>query len=205
MATAKDLKHSAAAARRTATALLTTAEQAEFALRWPNDPKKATISEGDIETLRKAAGIMNSIGSKDAKAGKVAAAQQDVYERKKAKALEEVRKIIDTWPTPANVLDRVALVTAYWGSDRNLTSALNADGQLNENAGSVRWFYEDALRAVPDSLADKAVTSGKPIADLVAEFRIKLDEIRQRPATVLLAQRIEQALAAEKMVQEQQS
>lgn len=146
MNTAKNLKSQATQIKRTVTGIRNVIAYAESERRYHDNPN--LLSEADVKALKKAAVILNQIGSKTSSMSTKAATQERAKELALKKATDEAKRLFAQWPAAVTTLDKVALI---FGNRSQLQ--LHQDIAKDEVSGGWTWslnyWYKESLREIP--------------------------------------------------------
>jgi hypothetical protein len=185
MNTAQNLKSQSTQIKRTVTGIRSIIAYGEVQRRYHNT---CLLSEADVKALEKAAGILNQIRSKTSSMSTTAATQERARELALKKATDEATKLFAQWPAAMTTLDKIALIVG-----NRAEQLLRQDIAKDEVAGGWTWtlnyWFEEARREIPGQAAYTAVTSNKPIAELIHAAATRLAEIKANPGVELLAAR----------------
>lgn len=181
MTTAKELKNLSIQVKRADTALRQLASRLD-------------LSDKERQALLAAASILHTHGRQLAVEAARERRAEEAKERAIAKSTQEAAALIADWPV-VTMLDKIAFCIAA-GFESNLR--LDIQDQRADLAWSLDYWVKQARRDIPAELAWQAWRQQKPVAELVAQGRERLERIRARPGTVALAQRWQVRLQADK-------
>ena len=170
--TAKNLKNLAAQVTRTETVLRQIA--------WHLD-----LGERERHALLAAAAVLDSCGHKVRAEATQAMRAEAAREKAIAKGTQEAMTLLADWPA-ATTLDRVALCVAA-GLDAHLREDIGR--KQTDLAWSLDYWLKQARRDIPAEAAWQSWRQGKPVLAIMAQARMKLEQIRNQPRTVALAER----------------
>ena len=170
--TANELKKLVTQVRRTDTALRHLACQ----LR---------LNDADKSALLKAASVLSSSSRFVASQATQSKRMEDARERAVTKATQQAKQLMESWPV-TTILDKVALCIGNL-MESNLRRDLESDPADLE--WSLSYWVEQALSEIPASAAWKAVRDDRPVSELMAQARERLEKVRDQPVTIALAER----------------
>lgn len=182
MATAKSIQVQATSAKRASTAINNIVKQIQLQQRY--DDKSQLINGAEQEILMKAATILTRVGKHVADTARKLKSDEDQFERDLAKATNEAKQIIATWPAQT-ILEKVAIIL---GSDCAGAFRKEVD------ASYLDYWYQEALRDIPSRAAWLACSKKCSVATLMAGAAEKLQGIRDSSEAQLLARRWEEKL-----------
>ncbi len=181
MTTAMELKKLAVQVKRTDSTLRQIASQ-------------LTLGDQERRVLLAAASILHTHGRQlDVEVARERRAEE-AKERAIAKSTQEAAASIADWPV-VTMLDKIAFCIAA-GFESNLR--LDIQDQRADLAWSLDYWVKQARHDIPAELAWQSWRQQKPVSELVAQARERLERIRTRPGTVALAQRWQVRLQADK-------
>jgi hypothetical protein len=185
MSTAKDLKSHTTQIKRTVTGIRSIVAYTETQRLYADI---TLLSEADRKALEKAAIILSQIGSKTASMSTKAASQERAKELALKKATDEAIKLFNQWPVAVTILDKVALIYGGRG-ETNLLKDLERGEPGKDWAWDLNYWYEEALREIPRTVAWSAVGNNKSVADLMLTAAARLAEIKSKRTVELVAAR----------------
>jgi hypothetical protein len=148
---------------------------------------RLNLNDGDKAVLLKAASVLLENGRKVGNQASKAKRDEDARDKAVANAEQEAKAMIANWPA-TTTLDKVAICIANQ-MESNLRHDLQTE--TRDMQWSLDYWTELALREIPNSAARRSVRDGKPVNELMALAREKLEQIRTQPYTVALAERLQ--------------
>jgi len=190
MIKSKTIQNQASSARRAATSI----KKIVDALDWEYVLDKTKgISSTDKAALLKASVILSKIGASKSKVAKAEKSAEVAKEQAIELATTQAKAIIATWEKPVTVNDKVALAIAA-GFDYTLERYLK-DGipVWNREVEPKDWLImldelaADSIKNIPPNAAYHAVNKGESITEVMSSAKNKLDVIKTKPKTVVIA------------------
>jgi hypothetical protein len=205
MTQSKTIKDQAATAKRAATAIRNIIKQLEWE-KSQNQP--SAINAVDQNALIKAAGILARLGATKTQVAKKTKLTEIAREQATAIATTEAKYILETWPAAESILDKISFIIGNgygYSLQRYLHEGIPIWGGREVNSDDWRELLDqlmtDAQKSIPSSLAYNAVKQNKPIADVMSEALDKLNAIKKKPGTLILASQLETKIKSVKDVE----
>jgi hypothetical protein len=124
-----------------------------------------------------------------ARKAKEAKTEEQVREKALATAVEEAKRLGKVWSVETT-LDKVALCLGNL-MESNLRQDL--ESQPRDPLKSLDYWVELAMSELPGSVAWKAIQTKQPVATVVEQAKVRLQQIRFQPKTIELARRWDMA------------
>jgi hypothetical protein len=167
---ANDLKKLVTRVRRTDTVLRQLARQLDLNVQ-------------DRGALFHAADLLTSNAKQVARKAKEAKTEEQVRAMALATAVEEARRLGKVWSVETT-LDKVALCLGNL-MESNLRQDL--ESQPRDPLKSLDYWVELAMSELPSSVAWKAIQTKQPVATVMEQANVRLQQIRFQPKTIELA------------------
>ncbi len=186
----KSIQNQASSARRTATSIkkIVDAFDWEYVL-----DKTKGINSTDRAVLLKASAILSKIGASKSKVARAEKSAEVAKEQAIKLATTQAKIIIAEWKPPVTVTEKVALVIAAdfgYTLETYLYEGIpiwDREVEPKDWLTMLNELVADSIKNIPPNAAYHAVNKGESITEVMSSAKNKLDVIKTKPKTALIA------------------